>query len=840
MSIINFNLAPKESEKTEEWIKQTVRYIGQRTLTEIAGRKKDLVCHMYYNGVKDEAEFEYLNSVGDYVYPAKVRFFPIIRPKIDLQISKLTRRAISFRAFASDEISLKERYNKKMQEYFSVMDTKIKVSREAAKARIQELEVRIEQINQALQQQPESEEEAQMQQELKKMKPLLMEAIIQAKTIDEDFLLVSEEEEENIERLFKYKYEDVIEKGAQSFLKKSIRENGILEESLQAFKNNVITGKPIYFVDPVEGARFPDFKSLPSISVCWSAEESSRYIQDCPWASYSVLMGIGSVITAFPELTETDVERLEQLGNLATTNSLYTNFDHSAVFGDHSKDSVNYSGTSMEKLVDVTYVYYRSPRKVMRKLVPNKYIEGTFFSHIVGEEDLEKKPLREGEKLEIRFIDDIYEGVLIGKGDGISVKCRLKNYQVYDIDTLATQLPIVGYTFNSLVDEPYSYVWATKDIQDLYNILRYQEELLIVLSGVKGFVMDKSQKPDDMSYDEWMYNRKMGVAWIDTMKRKFGRTPTFNQFQSYDDTLTQSIIYIEEVLARLDESAGTTIGIPRQAVGQTVSTDQVGTNKQAVERSELINELMFYKHFELLGHALSRYMNCARDQGLNEEIISFVTNDMAIEDAVIPKGLFDSRRIDIYVTNSTKEFEGIQRLQEIAVQERGLGTIDLAGLVRVFNVDTLKEIEVALQQASEIAFKRQQSLQQSDQQFQAQNEQAIRQMEQQQEQMKLQLEGKLKQLDLQLKKEELQAEMAQKAVENQLKDKELTLKAEEASSKLAADAFEKQNKAVNDQFANKLVALKNQVDALLGSRDLDIKEKELVIKARAASNKNTN
>jgi len=830
------NLAPKESEKTQAWIEETVRAIGQRALIDIRDRKKDMICHMYYNGINNEAEFEYLNSVGDYVYPAKIRFFPIIRPKVDLQISKLTRRALSFRAFASDELSLRERYEKKMQSYLMAMDVKIKTQRALAKERIMELEIRLQQINQQLQIQPKDQEEAMMLQQLKAMKPLIIQAITQAKTIDSDFLLITAEEEENIERNFKMKYEDIIEKGAQSFLKKSIRENCILEESIQAFKNGVITGKPIYFVDTLEGERFPDFRALSGLSVCWSAEESSRYIQDCPWASYTVKMSIGSVISQFPEMSNNDRERLNSFASVASSSNMYTNFDHHAVFGNDSQYTT-YSGSSLEKLVDVTFVYFRSPRKAIRKFSPNKYMPGKYYSHVISEDDLENKPLKEGEKLQIRYIDDIYQGVLIGNVQGLVVDAKLKDYQVYDVDTLKTELPIVGYTFNSVVDEPYSYIWSTKDFQDLYNILRYQEELLIVLSGVKGFVMDKAQKPDDMEYDEWMYNRKMGVAWIDTMKKKFGRNPTFNQFSSYDDSLSQSVIYIEEILQRIDEAAGMIIGIPRQAIGQTVSTDQVGSNKMSIEQSTLINELMFYKHFELLGRALTRYMNCARDQGLNQEILSHVNEDLSVDSVMIPKGLFDGRKVDIYVSNTTKEFEGIEQLKQLAVNERAAGTIDLGSMVKIFNAETLRDIETTMEYAVNLAQKRAMDMQQSNEEFRANHENELKQLEAQQEQMKQQLQFKIEELKNQIKERELQAEMAQKAVENQLKEKELSLKANAAAQQNAANAYDKQTKAMNDRFSNQIQALKNQVDALLGSRGLDIKEKEVALKARQNNNR---
>src|SRR5690606_23876800 len=96
----------------------------------------------------------------------------------------------------------------------------------------------------------------------------------------------------------------------------------------------------------------------------------------------------------------------------------------------------------------------------------------------------------------------------------------------------------IGFS-NNRFNKAYSPVWETKDIQELYNILHFQEELLISLSGVKGTVVDISQLPSGMSMTEVMYYKKNGLLPIETLfpGGKPKRT-SFNQFSNYDDSVS--------------------------------------------------------------------------------------------------------------------------------------------------------------------------------------------------------------------------------------------------------------------------------------------------------------
>jgi len=825
---MEFNLAPELGDRSHKWSEETTRVIAVAALTELRSRKKDKICYMYYNGLKKDEEFKYLNEVGDYVYPAKVRFFQVVRPKIDLQLSKLTRRKINFATIASDQRSQKEKLDRKLQYYLNFFDKKLASTKSVMLSQIEEINQKLQEMEEFLANPPQNEEEAKMQDELRMMKPELEAMLIEVRTEKENVVLLTEDDEEKINHYWKYKDKDVRELSAQRYLKKAMQERDIQRKSIKAFKDQVITGKPLYYVDCAPGEKYPHFDQISPLYTCWSASSPTGYIQDGGWVSYTVPTGISDILSKFgDDLTETDKERLKDYQHFSRESNIKTNFAHAAYFT-NEEDVTHHAGSTIDKQVDTTYVFWRSPRKVFKKSSPNPHTPGTFFTHIVSEEEILKTTLKEEETVQIRYIDDIYGGIMIGSGrDSIVIGAGPRPNQVYDVDTFKTQLPIVGYTFGDINDEPYSLVWATKDLQDLYNILMYQAELLTVLSGVKGFVMDKAQKPDEMSYAEWMYNRKLGVAWIDSMKKKFGRMPSFNQFQQYDDTLSQSIMYLTELAKSIDDMAGQIIGVPRQAVGETVSTDQVGTNKMSIDQSALVSEIQYYNHFDVLGKALTRFMNCARDQGVIEDAVTSVANDLSTDTGPVRKDLFEGRSYDIIATNTSNELTFMEDLKQIAINERAGNHIGLHDLIKVYQGNTLKEIEVTLEFAGKQAIEQDQQAQANAENAEADREMRLKQMDLQYKELNDKMVNQIKQLELQIKEKEQEMKMRETETNLAMKGKQQQFDQSAKIAEIQMKATDQQSKSVNDQFANKLAAINQKVDLLLGNRKLDIEEKKI-------------
>ena len=822
------NLNPPLKERNDTWTEETTRQIGHLALTEVRSRKNDEIAFRYYNGLNNKSDFEYLTEAGDRTYPAQLRFFEIIRPKIDIQLSKLSRRPLNYKLIANDSESQREKMKNKLKEYFDIFDIRIQLAKTASIQRIQVMEQQLSQIDQVLANPPQNENEIAIYTELKQIRPQVEMALVALRTHEENVILLLEEEEEKIENFHRYNNMHYVERGGQKYMKKALTEKDVMAKSIKAFRNQWVTGKPLYYVDPNPLNKYPDFEVLNPMFVVWSGGNTSDYIQEQDWATYTVTMTANQIISRF-KLSKTDQERIENYSGYST-GTFKTNFNHDAIdsyrheFNYEYQSEKNLSSSRIDKLIDVTYVYWRSPRKIIRKFTPNKHVEGSFFSHFIDEENEEELSLREGERLEMIYVDDIYQGVLIGSNfEGIVTANGLRPYQVADVDSFKKDLPILGWSFNDPSDEPWSAIWSTKDIQDLVNILRFQQELLVVISGVKGIILDKAQMPD-MPEDQWIYDRKMGITWIDSLKKTMGKYPTFNQFTAYDDTMSQSVMWIDQICERLEDFAGRIIGVTRQATGQTVSTDQVGTNRMSIEQSALVSEIVFWRHYHLLGKALTRFMNCAREQGLTDDVISQITSDMGEDIIKLPLDVFDKRNFDCLVINNSNEAQAIDGLRNLAVAERRAGIISLSDMVKIFKSETLDEIESTLEFAGKMAIKRQAEAQKNAEQFQRDHENELKQLELQQKAASDKMKDNIDQLRLQLDEKQVNLEMLQNMEKNRLEEKKLQSDNYLRSQDIALKAVNTQREYENDQFRNRLDALAQQIGSLLEQRKLDIEK----------------
>src|SRR5690606_16213118 len=86
------------------------------------------------------------------------------------------------------------------------------------------------------------------------------------------------------------------------------------------------------------------------------------------------------------------------------------------------------------------------------------------------EEDVETINSNKGESFADKYTNDLYSGVVIN--DRYVVNEGKNPFTLRDIDRHGNiNLPVFGKTYASIVDQPYSLIMATKDLQDLYDIV---------------------------------------------------------------------------------------------------------------------------------------------------------------------------------------------------------------------------------------------------------------------------------------------------------------------------------------------------------------------------------
>jgi hypothetical protein len=288
---------------------------------------------------------------------------------------------------------------------------------------------------------------------------------------------------------------------------------------------------------------------------------------------------------------------------------------------------------------------------------------------------------------------------------------------------------------------------------------------MLALAGVKGVVMDLAQKPDDMTEKEWLYYRKQGVTFINSLQRRHGRFPTFNQFQTYDDTLSASIQYLDNILLSLQRLVDEITGVSYQRKGVTVPTDQVGTSKSAVAQSMLTTEVLYFEHDETVRRALEGWINLSKASVEQGDLVTYDSGGGGRETVNIPAEIFKDKYFSIGVENSAKDEEGIENLRQISLQAFARGQMALKEVVKVYSIDNLLLLQKTIDDYAEKAEATNAQMEQNKIQGESQAKMEALKFEKDYDKAINDTNVQLKQLDLQIKQAELE-----------LKNRELTLK----------------------------------------------------------------
>ena len=657
---------------------------------------------------------------------------------------------------------------------------------------------------QMLQQEPQSEEEAMQQQQIQQQLPAIEEQLNFARKTLEKELIISGKDIEKTSRYYAYEYHDWVEDIGQKLMRMIKNKFGVERASLKNFVSQVVTGKQAYYVDLHPGDRKITFESIDTIKVFYPITESIEWIQDGEWVMIEDFISLSQATDRY-QLSEEELEKI-------ATNTHDERYSVGDFFGSSAGENIMgssvYSGTQgSEDGITERKIWWRGKKKVQCKQSPNPHEDGEYFTHFLDDEgkvidngqmyydkkirkyvdkktgsEYDKKDVisgTKGEKLQVRYVDEIYHGVVLG---GCVIKnAGKKPLRIYSNESFSwTVLPVIGKTYNDITERPYSLIWDTKDIQKMYNILNYHKELLLATSGVKGTIMDMSQKPEGMSKQEWMYMKKLGTMWIETVK-KGGRTASYNQFGSYDDTVSPGIQYIDNMMMMLDESMGNIIGVGRQRQGQVQRQDQVATYQMAIEQNSLITEIIYAEHDEIQRRAMEVALNLAskylyKDGGMFE----YQSENLRMERFKIPADVLNKLDLRLNVANNLLEEQKLKEIKQFAVGQMQSDRISIGDLIKLYNTDTLQELESKFNAISERAMKVAQENQmqaiEADKQSKVEMEQIKGEIEMQQQQlvaqlkqMELDLKGSIEQGKAQLEKEKISLDEKKHMDEMQLK-----------------------------------------------------------------------
>ena len=687
--------------KNERWQHDCVNYIigeGNVVSGGMAKTKFGEIQTYYnlYNSIFDEKDFKRVTNPFkvDDGFPATPQDFNIIRPKIDLLIGEETKRPLNFRVVRTSQEAVSELQEKSKEMLMQYIMASIT-------ARMGE------------------EEKQQYEQQLASGEIMPPEQI--AKYMDKD-------------------YKDVVENTAYHTLSYLREKLSLDNEFIKGWKDALIAGTEVYYIGVLNSE--PYLERVNPLYFSYDKSPDLEFIEDGMWCCRKMHMPITEVYDRYyDKLEEKDLNKLEEMMTGRPANDLgekdaVDNFNHISM---RIYDNPLYEQRT-RGCVNVWHCCWKSFKKIYYVTTQND--AGEVQVDIVDET---YQPMGTEISIEPDWIIEVWEGYRAGSDLYFGIQPL--EYQHVSIDNPNSQkLPYTGAVYSNTNSKPRSLVSILKPLQYMYIVLWYRLELAIARDKGKVINMDITQIPKSMSItpDRWMhYLSSVGVNFINPYEegwnipgREGGKPAQFNQITALDLTMANVIGEYIQLMDKIERLAGTISGITEQRQGQITSSELVGSVERSVTQSSHITEPLFWVHNQCKRRALNMLLNTAKgaweDTGKKKLSYIFDNGERAFLD--IDKKFF-YEDMDVFVSDTSKDLENIQKLQQLIqpAMQNGASLLEAAEILTNDNFNIIKQKLKDMQT-------RQEQIQQQTQEQEAQQQQQLQQMQNDMREQELMLE----------------------------------------------------------------------------------------------------
>lgn len=694
------------SKKGKKWQEDCVNYIiGEGNVTS-GGNSTSYYGELQtyynlYNSIFDEKDFKSITNpfkVED-GFPATPHDFNIIRPKVDLLIGEETKRPLNFRVIRTSQEATSE-----MQE--------------------KEKQMILQYIEAAITAKMSPEEAQQFQEQLQSGEIMPPEQI--AKYMDKD-------------------YKDIVENTAYHSLTYLREKLDLDNEFIKGWKDGLISGREIYYVGVLNAEPYAERVN----PICFSYDKSPdlEFIEDGSWCCRKMRMPITEVYDRYyDKLEEKDLDRLEEMIGSTPGRNLGDRSPVDMGIQLRIYDNPIFEGSG-KSLVNVWHCCWKSFKKIF--YVTTTDDAGQPQINIVDET---YQPVGNEVSIEPDWIIEVWEGYRAGSDLYFGIQPI--EYQHVSIDNPNSQkLPYCGAIYSNTNSKPRSLVSILKPLQYMYIVLWYRLELAIARDKGKVVNMDITQIPKSMNISpaKWMhYLSSVGVNFINPYEegwnipgREGGKPAQFNQITALDLTMSNVIAEYIQLMDKIEELAGTISGITQQREGAVSSSEMVGNVERSVVQSSHITEPLFWVHNQCKRRVLNMLLNTAKgaweETGKQKLQYIFDNGERAFLD-ITPKFYYED--MDVFVSDTSKDLENIQKLQQLIqpAMQNGASLLEAAEILTNDNFNIIKQKLKDMQT-------RQEQIQQQQQEAEAQQQQQLQQMQNEAKQQELMLQEA--QMDLQ-------------------------------------------------------------------------------------------
>lgn len=694
------------SKKGKKWQEDCVNYIiGEGNVTS-GGNSTSYYGELQtyynlYNSIFDEKDFKSITNpfkVED-GFPATPHDFNIIRPKVDLLIGEETKRPLNFRVIRTSQEATSE-----MQE--------------------KEKQMILQYIEAAITAKMSPEEAQQFQEQLQSGEIMPPEQI--AKYMDKD-------------------YKDIVENTAYHSLTYLREKLDLDNEFIKGWKDGLISGREIYYVGVLNAEPYAERVN----PICFSYDKSPDldFIEDGSWCCRKMRMPITEVYDRYyDKLEEKDLDRLEEMIGSTPGRNLGDRSPVDMGIQLRIYDDPIFEGSG-KSLVNVWHCCWKSFKKIF--YVTTTDDAGQPQINIVDET---YQPVGNEVSVEPDWIIEVWEGYRAGSDLYFGIQPI--EYQHVSIDNPNSQkLPYCGAIYSNTNSKPRSLVSILKPLQYMYIVLWYRLELAIARDKGKVVNMDITQIPKSMNISpaKWMhYLSSVGVNFINPYEegwnipgREGGKPAQFNQITALDLTMSNVIAEYIQLMDKIEELAGTISGITQQREGAVSTSEMVGNVERSVVQSSHITEPLFWVHNQCKRRVLNMLLNTAKgaweETGKQKLQYIFDNGERAFLD-IAPKFYYED--MDVFVSDTSKDLENIQKLQQLIqpAMQNGASLLEAAEILTNDNFNIIKQKLKDMQT-------RQEQIQQQQQEAEAQQQYQLQQMQNESKQQELMLQEA--QMDLQ-------------------------------------------------------------------------------------------
>ena len=694
------------SKKGKKWQEDCVNYIiGEGNVTS-GGNSTSYYGELQtyynlYNSIFDEKDFKSITNpfkVED-GFPATPHDFNIIRPKVDLLIGEETKRPLNFRVIRTSQEATSE-----MQE--------------------KEKQMILQYIEAAITAKMSPEEAQQFQEQLQSGEIMPPEQI--AKYMDKD-------------------YKDIVENTAYHSLTYLREKLDLDNEFIKGWKDGLISGREIYYVGVLNAE--PYAERVNPIRFSYDKSPDLDFIEDGSWCCRKMRMPITEVYDRYyDKLEEKDLDRLEEMIGSTPGRNLGDRSPVDMGIQLRIYDNPIFEGSG-KSLVNVWHCCWKSFKKIF--YVTTTDDAGQPQINIVDET---YQPVGNEVSIEPDWIIEVWEGYRAGSDLYFGIQPI--EYQHVSIDNPNSQkLPYCGAIYSNTNSKPRSLVSILKPLQYMYIVLWYRLELAIARDKGKVVNMDITQIPKSMNISpaKWMhYLSSVGVNFINPYEegwnipgREGGKPAQFNQITALDLTMSNVIAEYIQLMDKIEELAGTISGITQQREGAVSTSEMVGNVERSVVQSSHITEPLFWVHNQCKRRVLNMLLNTAKgaweETGKQKLQYIFDNGERAFLD-ITPKFYYED--MDVFVSDTSKDLENIQKLQQLIqpAMQNGASLLEAAEILTNDNFNIIKQKLKDMQT-------RQEQIQQQQQEAEAQQQQQLQQMQNEAKQQELMLQEA--QMDLQ-------------------------------------------------------------------------------------------